>query len=70
MIIILFVGRYLSGYGKRQRQQQTGGCHCCTMEISFCGQGISCSSFLILDRKKAGDLFQISCLVRRWMDDA
>ena len=44
--------------------------------ISLCGQGISCPSFLclvdgvafyhlILGRKKAGDLFQISCSVCR-----
>ena len=48
----------------------------CTIVISLCGQGISCPSFLclvdgvaffylILGRKKAGDLFQISCLVCR-----
>ena len=46
----------------------------CTIVISLCGQGISCPSFLclvdgvafyhlILGRKKAGDLFQISCSV-------
>ena len=48
----------------------------CTIVISLCGQGISCPSFLclvdgvafyhlILGRKKAGDLFQISCSVCR-----
>ena len=47
-----------------------------TIVISLCGQGISCPSFLcladgvafyhlILGRKKAGDLFQISCSVCR-----